>query len=90
MARAILLLLLAGCTPPPVAATHPATEPLRAYYVAQRMQPLNCGTPDVFKICPVPLLPIIKIEDLPPLVIPSVEIEQLPPQEPSPTSQAGF
>jgi hypothetical protein len=87
MARGLLLLLLlVGCTPP---SSPIVTEraPFRVAYLPGRLQPLNCGTPDEFKICPVPHTLVMKVEDLPPIIVPSVEIEQLPQ---TPTSQAGF
>jgi hypothetical protein len=44
----------------------------------RRPQPLNCGTPYQFKICPVPLMAVTKTETLPPILVPVVEIIQIP------------
>jgi hypothetical protein len=78
---ALWLILLAGCTapeqPPFTVAALDATVVGATPH--RRPQPLNCGTPYSFKICPVPLLPVVKVETLPPIAIPVVEIIQLPP-----------
>ena len=79
---ALWLILLAGCTPPqggPLTADALDATTVIGAVPHRRPQPLNCGTPYSFKICPVPLLPVAKVETLPPIAIPVVEIIQLPP-----------
>ena len=90
-----LILLIAGCTPPQPGSVdarpgrgHTAVASTgtlgrdgegHAAVAYRRPQPLNCGTPDTFKICAVPLIPVVVVaETLPPLPVPMVDIIQLP------------
>ena len=81
-----LIMLIAGCTVPQ------SSQPLLYAGVAaghvmpahlHKPQPLNCGTPPPgsFKICPVPLMPVNKVETLPLIAIPVVDIIEMPPPE---------
>jgi hypothetical protein len=75
-----LIMLVTGCTsqPQPPEAVADANPIVIGAPPHHRPQPLNCGTPYSFKICPVPLMPVVGLGDLPPLPIPMVDIIQLP------------
>jgi hypothetical protein len=58
----MVVLILTGCVADPAAHHHYST-----HYVTGH--PLNCGTPDEFKICPLPRRPAVIREYLPLMVI---------------------
>lgn len=99
--RALVVVVLAGCTavnPPPEPQAN-ATSPPRiahkarvaAKVVAPVVHPLNCGTPDDYKICPLPVRQVISSEelaDLSPIPQGRVEVQELTPLPPLPTLTA--
>lgn len=61
MKRIGIMLLLSGCAPLSQPVSN-AVSDIDAAYVPQTLHPLNCGTPDEFKICPLPHRPLIYTE----------------------------
>lgn len=78
-----LIMLIAGCTASPPQQPQALADAIAIGAPPQhrRPQPLNCGTPFDFKICPVPRMPITMVESLPPIAVPVVDIIEMPPPE---------
>jgi len=77
----IVVAVLTGCTPPPAIIEKPEA-PQTIAASPQALHPLNCGTPDEFKICPMATHyhDAILVEPLPDSDPPdSLELETTPP-----------